>query len=435
MKNKLSQLIPCLLLSAFILLPAAVSFAGPSGPKMTDTITFRVNMKYMIGDGSFNPATDTVDISGTMNGWSGADLLQREGTSDIYQIRFELLAGTVASYKYQVRRADTIITEDITDNTTRKYRVPDTTSSVTAFFSNYNPASVPMTFICDMYYQVKAGHFTEFSDYLDVAGNFNNEGANDVLFNLGDDSLFRVTLFLDTALVGGPPLQFKFRINGSWATSELQGDSSRTYTLTGTNDSFTAWFDNIDPSVPALPIAYDLIIQDTLNPNIAVTGSYRYEDYNLKPEGNSVYQWYVADSIGGPVTLIDSADLVTYTIDSAYVGKYLVFEVTPVTQDSIAGLPVKAYSSSVISYTGIGEKNPFSAKIFPNPANDELFIESEIPIEKLELINSMGSIILSQDGRHQTQFRLQVGGLSPGTYFLRLTGRTSSCSTYTVIIR
>ena len=327
-------------LSAILVISSFFSYCQDPGPFMTDTVTFRVNMKYMIANTTFNPATDTVDIKGSMNGWQGNQFLQQVGTTEVYQIRMELIQGIVYAYKFRIHKAGTILTEQV-DTTTRMIRVPDSLLTITNFYNNVNPAMIPMTFNCNLYYQVRAGHFTPNTDYVDVAGNFNQEGANDVLFNKGNDSIFSLTMFMDTALIGGPPLRFKFRFNGDWTTSELQADSARAYTLTGTSDSFTAWYNNTDPTIPAIPFVYDVMIQDTLHPARTVIGSYRYEDYNLKPEGNSKYRWYTADSINGAVTLIDSAFQITYTIDSLLLGKYLVFEVTPLTQDSITGLPVR----------------------------------------------------------------------------------------------
>jgi hypothetical protein len=418
-----------------LLLASFPIFAQEPGPKMTDTVTFRVNMQYLADSGKFDPLNDTVGLSGTWDQWTASDFLTREGTSKVYQVKKVLSAGVVYHYLFSIHKADTVLTEEITDATTRMIRVPDTTWTVTGFFSNINPTSVPMTFYCDMYYQIHAGHFTTYSDWLDVAGNFNDQGANTVLFNILHDSLFKVTIFLDTSYIHASPLRFKYRINGSWATAELQGDSSRTYTMTGTDDSFSAWYNNIDPTVPALPIAYNLMIQDTLNAEKTVTGAYQYEDYNLKPEGISLYQWYVADSIGGPVTEIDSAYHINYTIDSVYVGKYLVFEVTPVTIDSIVGLPVRVYSPSVISWVGIPEKIQRPVRIYPNPVVDILSIEPVKPIKNIELTDLRGRILLSLPYIQDKTIRISTTEFSPGIYFLRVTEKNSQVSILKVVIR
>lgn len=423
-----------LAISICLLLLPLLTSARKSNPGMTDTITFRVDMKYMIIDGTFNPLTDTAGMIISHGQWHETCFLERIGTSDVYEIRKELNLGVIYSFKFRIHQQDTVINEQ-TDAFTRMVRTPDTAITITRFFNNINPATVPMTFNCNMYYQIHAGHFVPNTDFVDVAGNFNNESANDVLFIDGYDSLFKVTLFMDTALIGGPPLQFKFRVNGNWQTSELQGDSGRTYTLTGTNDSFTAWYNNIDPTMPALPFVYDLLIQDTLYPKRTVTGSYRYEDYNLRPEGNSRYRWYTADSIGGAVTMIDSAFSISYTIDSVYLGKYLAFEVMPLTRDSVAGLPVLVYSQTPIFGVGIYEKSLPLVRIFPNPCNENLYVEPLTGLETISLFNLTGQLILSIEDFSDSVIRIDVRNLKKGVYVLLATSKDSRNGRYKIIVQ
>ncbi len=434
MKHQPLQHIIYFSLLTFLLFSSSLLDAQKPGPVMIDTVTFQVNMKYMIANNMFDPTTDTIDITGSMNQWLGKDFLERTGTSDIYEIRLELLQGVVYSYKFRIHKADTIFTEQV-DTTTRLVRIPDSALTITNFFNNVNPATIPMTFNCNLFYQIKAGHFTSNTDFVDVAGNFNNEGANDVLFNRGNDSLFSLTLFMDTALIAGPPLRFKFRFNGNWATAELPNDSSRTYTLAATANSFTAWYNNIDPSVPAIPFVYDVMIQDTLHPARTVIGSYRYEDYNLRPEGNSRYRWYLADSIGGPVTPIDTAFKISYTIDSVYLGKYLVFEVTPLTQDSIVGLPVMVYSAEKITGVGIEEKSHPLARVYPNPVSDILYIEPTTSLERIDLISINGQYVRTVSSIQEKQIQIDVKDLREGLYFLKVQGKNSCINAVKVIIR
>ena len=433
MKKQFFQTLKYLFLPALLILSSLISFSQNRGPVITDTVTFRVNMKYMIASSTFNPATDTIDITGSMNDWLGGNFLSQVGTTDVYQVRVELLQGVIYPYKFRIHKTGVILTEQV-DTTTRMIRVPDTLLTVTNFYNNINPAAIPMTFNCDMFYQVKAGHFTPNTEFVDVAGNFNNNGANDVLFNVGNDSIFSLTMFMDTALIG-EQLKFKFRFNGNWATSELQGDSSRTYTLTGSADSFTAWYNNIDPSVPSLPVAYNLGIQDTLYPSRTVIGRYSYEDYNLKPEGKTRYQWYLADSIGGPVTPIDTAYHISYTIDSLFIGKFLVFEVTPLTKDSIVGLPVKVYSNVIITHTGIEEKSNPLARIYPNPVSDILYIEPLTALLRVELVSITGEIVMTASAAEKKEIQLNVKGLKEGLYFLMVQGKNNQVYTFKVLIR
>ena len=57
-------------------------------------------------------------------------------------------------------------------------------------------------------------------------------------------------------------------------------------------------------------------------------------------------------------------------------------------------------------------------KIYPNPANDFIEIESYNPIEKVELISVNGRLLKS----FKTNFeRLNISNVKPGFYFLRIT--------------
>jgi hypothetical protein len=402
-------------------------------PLLTDSVKFSVNMSYMVANGTFNPSSDNVFFQGNQITDTVPFPMERSDTSYIYRITYVLYSGITYQYQFSFRHGDTVHTENV-DPWTRLIRVRDSLTAVTNFFNNYNPASIAMTFNCDMYYQVKAGHFTPALDWVDVAGNFNNGGAYDVLYPVSKDSIYTTTVFLDTTLLQNPELKFRFRINGDSATEETVPDSTRTYTLVDTAENvFSCWYNNIDPRIPALPVAYDLAIQDTVMAKKIVSGIYSYEDYNLKPEGYSIYKWYRADSIGGALTFItDSTN--SYTIDSAAdIGKYLVFEVTPVTVDSVVGLPARVYSTKVVG-VGIREPGSFIAKVYPNPVKDRLFIEPLQDIEKIEMLDITGQRVGSLQNTRPGKTEIDVSGFPSGIYFLRIYSKNAGYGTYKVIL-
>ena len=417
-------------LIAIFLFITITAFSQISEPLLTDTVHFQVDMSYMVQNGVFFPETDTVDITGSMNNWKG-DTLHRLGSSYIYKITYVLPIASVYSYKFRIRAADTIA--ETVDSMSRFIRVGDTTMTITNYYNNVNPATIPMTFNCNMYYQIKAGHFSPAVDYLDIAGNFNNQGAHDVLFPKSTDSIYALTLFFDTAMVAGPPLSFKFRFNGNWETAELQNDSSRTFTLTNTVNSFNCWYNNIDPAVPSLPFVFNVSIQDSVVFKHTVTGAYNYEDYNLRPEGKSVYQWYIADSIGGELTAIDSAWNINYTIDTLLIRKYLVFEVKPVTTDSVAGLPVQAWSPGRIIGVGLNEPKKVIARFYPNPVQSLLVVDFLQPVDNLEIINNLGQRLITREVSESTKTIVDVGNLEPGVYFLKLILKDNYFTVYKIL--
>jgi hypothetical protein len=214
---------------------------------------------------------------------------------------------------------------------------------------------------------------------------------------------------------------------------ELQGDTNRMYTMTAVDHHFFCWYDNIDPTVPSLPFVYNVAIQDSIISKRTITGSYNYEDYNLRPEGSSVYQWYLADSIGGTPTAIDSAWYINYTIDSLQIGKYLVFEVKPITIDSVVGLPVKVWSPGKIVGVGMGEVKQLIARFYPNPVHSWLTIDFLQPVNELEIINSLGQAITTQKVSGSAKTMVNLENLEPGVYFLKLIVKDNYFSVYKIL--
>jgi len=58
-----------------------------------------------------------------------------------------------------------------------------------------------------------------------------------------------------------------------------------------------------------------------------------------------------------------------------------------------------------------------SLQVFPNPAKDYLFIQSESPVKKIEIYNQSGVCVLTNDNITD---KLDVSSLVNGTYFARI---------------
>jgi hypothetical protein len=448
MKNTLLRIFQHTLLFFILIFSASNGQCNDNGPLKSDSVHIMVDMSFMVSSGVFHPLTDTVEMEGSMI--DSAKIMEFTGAGYVYKLSFYLPVDGLYTYKFRINAKDSIDTVyyETADPSTRTFRVKDTTQTIMNFYSNYHPGWIPMIFDCDMYYQIKAAKFSPALDYLDVSGNFNNWGAERIeLFPSITDSIYSFTLYYDSTALPAEPFRFKFRFNGDTATMELQGDSNRVFTMTTTDHHFFCWYDNLDPNVPAVPFVYDVVInestvEDSLVSRRIYTGAYRYEDYNLKLEGKSLYQWYSADSIGGMLTPIDSAwninyiiidSLKTDSVKNDLFGKYLVFEVTPVTIDSVTGLPGYAWSSTRIFPVGMREPEPPSARIYPNPVDEVLNIEFLKPVKSMELTDMMGKRILYQDILISEIIRLNLGSLERGIYFLKLSGNLNSVKVYKVI--
>jgi len=66
---------------------------------------------------------------------------------------------------------------------------------------------------------------------------------------------------------------------------------------------------------------------------------------------------------------------------------------------------------------GIGETSISQFHIFPNPANNEIFIQSELQIEKIEVYSLIGALLKSENNFKE---KISVSALSSGIYFLKI---------------
>jgi hypothetical protein len=387
-------------------------------------ITFRVDMSQWAAEGRFHPSTDSLDMSGTMNNWNGSVLLQKVDTTLVYQIVLKLNAATVQEFRFRINR-DT----NNAELTSHMYRVPNDTTSVTFMYNDYDTTTVPITFRCHMLYQISSFRFNPLPqhDYLDVGGTFNGNGAYDLLFDRANDSIYELTLNLPRILISSvTPLAFKFRMNGDWTTSEFQTSGNyRTYflqdTTGGVRNLVDVWYDDINPAIPACPIASNVYIQGKYAAGQILSGAYSYEDYNLRPEGNSLYRWYIADSTT-QVSLTPIGDsTINYVVDSLNAGKYIAFEVTPVasgTGDSLTGKPVMVWTG-MIGGVGISHPETDPVHLYPNPATTEVILDGLGNIRQIEIYNFAGMKTGSFPAGNATKIIYQVQGLSSGIYFLK----------------
>ncbi|MDI4643771.1 dockerin type I domain-containing protein [Cohnella hashimotonis] len=118
-------------------------------------------------------------------------------------------------------------------------------------------------------------------------------------------------------------------------------------TASGTPVSYTsaaAVVDNAAPTASAVSFGGTLKVGNTL------TGTYIYADAESDAEGATTFKWYTAsDAAGTGKTAIAGATTSTLALTSAQVGKYIIFEVTPVAAaGTTSGTPVTYTSSSAV---------------------------------------------------------------------------------------
>ena len=91
------------------------------------------------------------------------------------------------------------------------------------------PTQAPVTFNVDMNKHITNGEFIPGTDFMDVAGSFNGWNGSDHMTDADADGIYTITL---DGLPVGRVVEFKYRINGNWATSEFpNGGPNRKYTV------------------------------------------------------------------------------------------------------------------------------------------------------------------------------------------------------------
>ncbi len=398
------------------------------GVPNSEQIIFQVDMSQWAARGKFNPVTDSLDLPGTFNDWAGSPTLQKVDTTLVYQITLNLDSLTIQEFRFRINH-DSSRTE-FSNGVNRMFRVPGKPMTVKYMYDNYDTTTVPMTFSCDMYYQIKTGHFNPYPymDYLDVAGSMNNWGAYDVMFDIDHDSIYQVTLNLPRTLISlEVPIEFKFRINGNWNTSEFPNNGPfRKYflqdTLGGRENNVVVWYDDQNPGIPTPPFAYDLYIQGAYYVGQTLTGSYTYEDINLIPEGASIYQWYRADSLTQVNPELRTADTtINYVLDSTDFHKFLAFEVTPIAKgpgDSLIGKPVRTWTGS-IGGLGIGELNEIRPGIYPNPVTGMITFTNLSNIKQIEFFSILGQRVGILPTPDSGRITYDASSLINGIYFVK----------------
>ncbi|NQT61612.1 MAG: lamin tail domain-containing protein [Candidatus Marinimicrobia bacterium] len=125
----------------------------------------------------------------------------------------------------------------------------------------YNVDPVEVTFDVNMNVQTLMETFALGTDFVDVAGSFNGWGGTPMVMEDPDaDSVYSYTV---TGLYPGENLEYKFRINGDWATSEFpDGGPNRVYVVPDTNSVVYNWYDDVETYVgvdlAALPTEFAL---------------------------------------------------------------------------------------------------------------------------------------------------------------------------------
>ena len=91
-----------------------------------------------------------------------------------------------------------------------------------------------------MSYQIELQNFNSDTQFLDVAGSFNDWNGDDYHLQETDDDIYTITII---DIEAGDELEFKFRIDGDWDLAEFPGDgSNRTYIPVQGENILELWY-------------------------------------------------------------------------------------------------------------------------------------------------------------------------------------------------
>jgi hypothetical protein len=91
------------------------------------------------------------------------------------------------------------------------------------------PTQAPATFNVDMTKHIASGEFKPGTDFVDVAGSFNNWSGSAHMADPEADGIYTITL---DGMTVNSVIEYKYRINGDWNTSEYpNGGANRKYTV------------------------------------------------------------------------------------------------------------------------------------------------------------------------------------------------------------
>lgn len=107
-----------------------------------------------------------------------------------------------------------------------------------------------------------------------------------------------------------------------------------------------------------------------------------------------------------------------YTNPSSLFVKYFVAFLTPTCSNKTDYLVKSNLVQSVIA--GIEENVQAELKIYPNPAKEKIYIETNETEFSVEIINMYGQVVIQERNKKEIDIRV----LSSGTYMVQLTGKT-----------
>ena len=203
--------------------------------------------------------------------------------------------------------------------------------------------------------------------------------------------------------------------DGQFTDNIGSGSASRTYTLTAVATDGTEC-PIVSYPKETIHMAYLTGINNTIEVNWNVPAGYDLLGYNI-------CEWHEDD---GSLTVIDfvGASVTSYTCSQSQFGQgYIVVQGVEAGKDG----ETRLLSNRSLDLVGLGENEVTAFRVYPNPANGILFVETRratsLPEETYRIVNPIGQTVMEGQITMEKQ-QIDVRNLPNGLYFITVGGAT-----------
>jgi hypothetical protein len=400
----------------------------------TPALKFRLDLTYQEELGNFDKSTGKayVIVNGTQ-----------------YEME-QLLEGIFPVAKYEITLTEA--THGITAETsyTYKFKMNDTEETVVRdpvvaknyqiFLSHFfNDEEKPVEkgsikFTVDMRYAGRMGKFNPAANYVDIAGTLNGwDGKDHHLTDVDADSVYEILVEdLDLNQI----IEYKFRINGSWDNDSSEfpagGPGRHATVIEGSREAKSVWNNHIPGYVPIV-LSVNMkneIMKGTFVPKknyVDVAGSLNgwgnYNDELFDKNNDSIYVTHpaVAASPGDTMEFKFRIDSDWDNSEFPGGGPNRKFGVKDTTGSVVNETEVYWYNDTPLAIEEYLIRIQ-TVSFYPNPVSDVMYIENEVGMQELRIINLLGQEIVRMRLDNSRSYQLNTSELERGVYILSVYG-------------
>ena len=439
-------------------------------------VVFRVDLNDEIVSGNFDPATGTVSVAGSFQGWTpeATPLTDPDG-DNIYTAVVDIAAGTAIQYKFVIGSGgweNNVGGCNGSQDGNRAATVQANTVLPVVCYNKCGPCELlapPSKFLVT--FQVDFSNMIAQFGAIDtayVAGAFQGWSPGVQKNALTDPDGDGIYTGVDSVLAG--TYQFKYIYGDNWGFDETGLGTLPCGQPFGGNRQFTVedadvvlepyCFNTCDVGCPTLPDAINLTLFLDLSDEIPsasgvfVKGSFQWpqftdgsEDFQLESIGGGIYKTDPIRVIPGEVTFQFSNGNQSANNENALfatlgcgvinpVGEHLrLLDLDGVTQDTAVGY-VWNSCSTIASTRDISTIQ--GLRVYPNPFSHSTVIEFENTsgaVHHLVITDITGKVVRLENNIRDNRIEISREGMPAGMYFATLRNNRGERTTQKLIVQ